>query len=789
MNYTELMPRQKLSRREKTEEWGKKNIKAALALLDKDNKRRSSKKDKQRNYDLYNGKFDENDMTFKLQPLDIKDKSFPAKMQYRDITSPIFNLLFGEESKRGLNFTVRAVNEDAISQKEKEQKEMIMSVLDQPLVSPEGEEMPTPKEIQKYYTYEYQDLRESVASKLLTYLIRQLSLEYTFQKGWEDVLLGGEELYEISVISNEPIARRLNPVGVDYLLDPNSDLIDDADIIVLEEYKPIGKIIDDHYEKLTSSQISHLEDFHTDNLPLEQQFFRVPSKDYIQTEEEIGSRNSNYLDEDGNMRVVKVIWKSRQKIGFRKYLDESGEQQEDVVSEDFKVDKENPDESVDWRWRNQYWEGTLIGDDIYIDIKPKRQQFRRMDNISACKSGIVGTIYNANNSKSVSLMDRLVPWIYLYITMWYRTELLMAANQGKIGIMDISLIPDGWKIDDWLYYATVMKFGFVNSFNEGKKGQSMGKLAGNISTQNKVLDLETGNAIQGHISILQFIEEKLHEVSGVTRQRKGQVESRELVGNVERTIVQSSHITEKWFSIHNWTKQRVLESLIEVAKDVWSEGSKKFQYVADDMASVFFTLDGSEFINSEYGVFVTNSSRDQQALNDLKQLTQAGLQNDKVTFSDIIDIYLNDSLADVKNKIKQSESEKKQAEQERFEVEQKYLQEQTAQKIQLEEDKIVREDINKEKDRQNKIDVAIIQAHSKLETMDKNRNQIPDILEGNKIEEIKKKLDLEGEKIKNKKEFDNKKQELNEKKQRDDIKYKQEKLKIDRTKSNKSSKS
>ena len=74
---------------------------------------------------------------------------------------------------------------------------------------------------------------------------------------------------------------------------------------------------------------------------------------------------------------------------------------------------------------------------------------------------------------------------------------------------DLSLVPDGWEVEKWMYYAQSMKFGFVDSFNEGKKGQSTGKLAGNISTQNKVLDMETGNYIQQHIQLLEFTEQKI----------------------------------------------------------------------------------------------------------------------------------------------------------------------------------------------------------------------------------------------------------------------------------------
>lgn len=707
-------PRQKLPISEKTDEWRRNCVDAGLRLVQQDNSRRSSKKTKQRNYNLYNGIFDKSDLEYEVQPITGKEYSFPAQMQYRDIVSPIFNLLFGEEYKRGTNFIVRGTDDDTHSTKTKLKKDSVLAMLETQL-NGGSEENTTPEEIEKYYTYSYEDLRESIASKVLRYLNRSLSLENEFNVAWEDVLLAGEEIYNIDIISNEPVTKRENPLEIDYLLAPNSFIMDDAELIVKKTFYPPSRIIDEFYEDLTSAQIDELDSEKKDNVLNINPTFDLPQKQYIKTEEEIVSLGDNsFLDSDGNIRVATVIWKSRKKMGFRTYLDEVGEQQEDIVSEQFKKDKNNPDESIKWVWINEYWEGTLIGKDIYINMGPRKNQFRRMDNISACKSGFVGTIYNANNSRSVSLMDRLVPWIYLYITLWYRTELLIAANQGKIALIDVSLIPDGWEMDKWLYYATIMKFGFVNSFNVGKKGEAAGKLAGS-STQNKSLDLETGNAIQGHIGLLGYVEERLSDLSGVTKQRKGSISEREAVGNVERTIVQSSNMTEKWFQIHNSTKQRVYETLIEVAKKAWSGKSKKFQYVTDDMATVFFELDGNEFVNSEFNVFVTDASKDQMALQSLKQLMQVALQSDKVEFSDVIAPYLNDSIADIRNQLKKSEQERSAALSEGA----KRTEQLELEKIQAERefktDELDRIDANKELDRISKEKIAFAQIKSDMD--------------------------------------------------------------------------
>ena len=109
-------PRQKLSRRKKTQKWGEECVESALGLIGLyDHTRRSSRFKKKRNYDLYNGKFDKKDLEYVTDPLGLGGVAeLPATLQYYDIVSPIFNLLFGEEAKRAFSVIVRSINEEAI---------------------------------------------------------------------------------------------------------------------------------------------------------------------------------------------------------------------------------------------------------------------------------------------------------------------------------------------------------------------------------------------------------------------------------------------------------------------------------------------------------------------------------------------------------------------------------------------------------------------------------------------------------------------------------------------------
>lgn len=733
------LPRQKLSINKKNQKWREECINSAIAMIGLyNNTRRSDSHKKQKNYDLLNGKIQRSDLEYAVNPLglEVANFTFPATIQPYDVWSPIFMELFGEEARRPFNFVVRAINEDAITEKEEELKTKVVTKLQQLITSDSEEDLDKQLTALDKMTMSYQDMRESIATKMLTYLKKDLHIDMTFQKGWEDALVAGEEVYAIEEISNEPKVRRVNPLELHYILPHNSDLVDDSDIIVEETYMSISQIIDNFYETLTPGEITMLE---SNSLGSDSNAHYTDVVIYDQGYTPQFANPSSVYDSRGNIKVRKVTWKSKKKIGRLLWVDENKEQQETIVSEEYKPLE---DEKIEWLWINEYWEGYKIGNELYKNIKPKRLQFRRMDNLSACKSGYVGAVYNCNNSQSVSLMDRLTPFIYLYVIIWYNTELAISTNMGKIALIDTSLIPDGWDIDKWLHYARVMKIGFVDSFTEGKKGERKGKI--NQSQQNRELNLETGNYIQQHITLLQYIEGKIKSLAGVPEQRMGDIAASELVGNTERAVVQASYVTEKWFQIHNYNKQRVLEALIETTKEAWNGRSKKMQYVTDELTTTFFSVDMNEFVNSEFGVFVSNSAKDTEALNTLKQLMQAALQNDKVSLSTILDVLGSESIADTKNKLKQAEEEQIKRAQDAEQAQMQHEQQLQGMSQEHQERIWDHEDTQKQLDRENAIDVAEIKAMGFAKDTDTNDNNVPDVLE---IEKLRQKTIVDREKI------------------------------------------
>lgn len=679
------LPRQRLPRSKKTSSWGKSVIDELESLSYSESYNgRSSKYKKQINFDLYNGKIDLADFEYVINPYGFKEDEFPASFQHYDIISPKLNLLLGEEIKRPFNFRAVSINEDAVTEIEKRQKEAVNQAYRDFIASiaegrdPQEEEQKLAN-IDHYLKYSFSDATERTSNQLLNYLTRELSLEFKFNQGFKDALISGEEIYWTGIVSGAPAVRLCNPLDITVIMDPDSEFVDDAQAVLEERWLQPSTIIDEFYQSpdFTDAIAKRIESCNTGS--------GIASGDinypYINIGDDSRDQGRNH-DHDGTIRVLRCEWKSQRKVGFL-YSTEAGQEIVELVSEDFTIPGDAPkdkdgyyhfnDMKLKWYWISEYWEGTKIGDDIYLDIKPKQNQRRNLDNPSICKSSYVGLIYNNRNSESVSLIDRMKPYQYLYDIIYYRLELALAKTKGKVALMDVAQIPgsEGWDVDKWMYYLDAMGIMFVNSMEEGNRGQTSN------FNQFQSIDLTMGNYIQTHVALLEQIKAEVGELSGVTRQRLGQVQTSESVGGVERAVSQSSAITEIWFYQHNEVKRRVLESVLDVAKIAYRNG-KKINYIADDMSRHLINVSDLEFATTQTGVFIGNTSKDNQRLSDAKQLLHAAMQGDKVKMSEAISVLNSDSLVDIRKELEKGEA----AQEQRAQQEQQSAQQMQQQQIQ-----------------------------------------------------------------------------------------------------------
>lgn len=689
------------------------------------------------NYDLLNGKLHMSDLEMILNPEKLQAGFIPDRIQHYPIMNSKLNVLRGEESKRVFDFKVVVTNPNAITEIENNKKQELLQKLQEWVSNTSQSEEEANQELEKinnYYTYEWQDMREIRANALLNHYVKELNIPLMFNQGFMDAMAVGEEIYQCDIVGGEPTIERLNPLKVRIFKSGYSNKIEDADMIILEDYWSPGKVIDAYYDVLTKKDMEYIEKMPdhvgqaaTDSMDnVDERYGFVNNHmigDEISTEgffwDPLGGYdgvNNSLLPYDvaGNLRVLRVYWKSRRKIKkVRSYDPQTGEEVFNFYPETYVIDK-NAGEEEQIFYVNEAWEGTKIGTDIYVNMRPRVVQYNRLSNPSRCHFGIVGSIYNLNDNRPFSLVDMMKPYNYLYDAIHDRLNKLIARNWGSLLRLDFAKKPKGWDIEKWLYYAKTTGLAVEDSFKEGSVGAATGKLAGALNNASTgVIAASDGNQIQQYINLLEFIKMEMAEIIGITKQREGQVSNRETVGGVERATLQSSHITEWLFFIHEDVKKRVLECFLETAKIALRGRSKKFQYMLSDNSMKIMKIDGDEFAEADYGLVVDNSNGIQELNSKLDTLAQAALQNQTLSFSTIMKLFSSSSLAEKQRLV---EKDERNIQERQAQVQQQQLQAQQQeieQKSQIEQAKMQQEDILNQRDNETKILIAQMQAYSK----------------------------------------------------------------------------
>lgn len=756
-------------------------------------------------YNLYNSIFDEKDFKSITNPFKVED-GFPATPHDFNIIRPKVDLLIGEETKRPLNFRVIRTSQEATSEMQEKEKQMILQYIEAAItarMSPEeaqqfqeqlqsGEVMP-PEQIAKYMDKDYKDIVENTAYHTLTYLREKLDLDNEFIKGWKDGLISGREIYYVGVLNAEPYVERVNPIYFSYDKSPDLEFIEDGSWCCRKMRMPITEVYDRYYDKLEEKDLDKLEEM-IGSTPGRNIGDRSPVDMGIQLR-----IYDNPIFEGAGKSLVNVwhcCWKSFKKIFYVTTTDDAGQLQINIVDETYQpVGNEI---SVEPDWIVEVWEGYRAGSDLYFGIQPIEYQHVSIDNPNSQKLPYCGAIYSNTNSKPRSLVSILKPLQYMYIVLWYRLELAIARDKGKVVNMDITQIPKSMNISPakWMHYLSSVGVNFINPYEEGWNipGREGGKPA--QFNQITALDLTMSNVIAEYIQLMDKIEELAGTISGITQQREGAVSSSEMVGNVERSVVQSSHITEPLFWVHNQCKRRVLNMLLNTAKGAWEEtGKQKLQYIFDNGERAFLDIT-PKFYYEDMDVFISDTSKDLENIQKLQQLIQPAMQNG-ASLLEAAEILTNDNFNIIKQKLKDMQTRQEQMQQQQQEAEaqqQQQLQqmhnEAKQQELMLQEAQMDLQRYQIDQDNQTKIAVAQINAYRGTENMDQDQNGVPDVVEigkqaleqqkinqeaYNKRYEAKQKREIEDQKIQLEK--DKMKHETELQKAKDDAAYEREKLK------------
>lgn len=745
-------PIQKIPFSQKSEEWKKTCVDYIIGQSQLSNGSSiPTDEEMQTYYDLYNSVYSEKDLKYVTNPFN-QDDGFPAVAQDYNIIRPKIDLLIGEETKRPFNFKVCRTSDAAAGEMQEKAKQMLLDYVQASIMAKMGPEeqaryeealssgeIQTPEQIQEYLTKEYKDVAEVTAYHTLNYLKHSLNIDHEFVKTWKDGLIAGEEVIYVGIRNGEPCLNRVNPKNFWFDDAEGIEFIHEASMCCYKMLMPYTQVYDEFYDKLDEKQLNQLlEKFGQ---------YGKGAKNWLGDKNMVDDWNhidtkiySKYPDHNPygdaeDVVVYHVCWKSFKKIGFVTVVNpETGEEEEFVVDEYYKTT--GNEVNVEWDWIIEVWEG-YNADDLYFGIQPIEYQYITSKNLNSQRLPYTGIVYSNTNSAPKSLVSIMKPLQYLYITTFYRMELAMARDKGKVPVMDVTQIPKGLGIDTakWMHYLSALGVAFINPYDEG--WDIPGREGGRPSNFNgfTTWDLTMGNVIAQYIQLLDKIESMASELSGVTPQRQGAISSTELVGNVERSVIQSAHITEPLFWMHNQVKRQALLMLLNTAKAAWKDSDKQYlNYIFDDTTRAFITL-ADNFPYEDFDIFVTDSTKEVQAIEQLRALIQPAMQNG-ASLVDAAEMYTMDNLSLIKSKLQELEQQRlspQQAiQQQEAEQQQQLIQMQNQvkeQELMLKEAELDLEKYKIDQDNATKITVAQLNAYRGSENMDQDMNGIPDPIE------------------------------------------------------------
>lgn len=632
-----------------------------------------------RNDDLFHrGKLSREEVAQICNPYNLKDFTIPADFKNFPIGDSRIQTLLGEQVKRLFDWRCFVTNRDAISKIEEDKKNMFMQMVQQEILAENTDKNIIESKIaklQEYLAYDYQDIREKTANELLHHYSLYLDTKTIFNRAWKDLLLFGECVINIDFINGKPFAERVDSRELYWSHSTAYPYIDDQDAVIREHYVPLGHIVDYYYEFLSEEDLETLEEKRLQltnrQWTIGQQWTKdqttgtiIPNKDflYVDTDLPFHKTFQGYYDAQGNIRVVHARWMSLKQVGKVTYIDESGTEQETWVDETY---VKQPEDVIEWCWINEPWECTQIGTDIFIKAQPRDVQYRKLDNKSAASLGYVGTFIEK------AVYDVIKEYQIKYSAYMYRTEQAMIKALGKVGVLDLAMIPDGWDMDTWMYYTTVMGWAVTDSFKEGKKGAATGKLSGTMGiNQSNVINLEQSAIVSQNMEMMRHLEDEMDIVIGTSPQRRGQISQDAGLGVTQEARQASSTITESYFTIMDNVKMRVLEKILEVAKFGLKNKTESIQYITSDLTSRIFEVDGDMINEAEYGLKIGNATEDAAAINNIKQALGIALQSGECDLIELMIVNSNESAADKHRKLEKSVMEKRKAAAEQHKAEQ-----------------------------------------------------------------------------------------------------------------------
>ena len=593
-----------------------------------------------RNYDSYNGVVNKRRTNYLTNTYG--KKNIGNFVDYRLGRTKV-DLLEGEWINSPLNAVVEVINRDA-----KSKKLDLIKVQNGMMAA--GDMITKLRELIGVDVFDGMEIPEEnseVNTKTVNEKIMQIAIDYQIKKrglkgelglAFKDILISSECFGKIEMAKDGTVCyRKIHPKDAIYIESENDPFMERGPIWGHRERMFVHDIFSrfnlsktqrDKINQMAGSPAEFLVDEHTNYKYYE--------------------RINNELSID----VFFVEWKSvepvRTKVSPDKKNPNAGPFRKDLSHEFYEKNKKKIERDVEkgkykieTTWKEVIWEGVRIGHDMYIECKKQKFQIqRRKDGTAKYKAepSYVGMLYNTVDGLRVSFMELMENISFLYNVVMYQMAREISKLKGKIIAYDEAFLPRKKTIKDVMHGLLNDGIYIYNSSQDGNKFKKNVTVNGQIQE----IDLGISRSFQQLTQVKFELEQTLDNLTGVNRNRQGQIAASSTVTNAISSINASKSITTPIFFWFDRYEEKVITKVAEKTKLAWVYlDTDEANRVIGDAATGFYNVT-RDLANDDYTAFVGDGQKDKELREKIELAATASLNSKELA----IDTYGEFLMAD-----------------------------------------------------------------------------------------------------------------------------------------------
>lgn len=715
-------------------------------------------------YDIVNGKIPDSFYDKILNPYNAtkdKYKRFPATMRNYDFMKGIIRRYVGEYIKNPHDFIVSANNPEVILARNGKLKQELSILVQQQIAAKINEayqqfvnEGNDPKQFNpeqvvdienfiKEFNENYIDEISMQGQELLN-VIRDLTEDtLLYVRAYFDFITFGECYTYTDIVGKNIVKRVISPRDA-FPINTDNMFREDDDMFACRRKLSYQQIMDEFGEYITPKQKDFLNKYYGNRTPDTRLTYNTYESYFPEVCKKFSDKDRNLFRSQSNMMIDNntglydvwhVVWRGFERIAIVTYINESGFIDTRIETDDYKLQKELGDISIEYKYKPQVYECVRIGTRSEAIYPYKARAIAYDRNGKLPYNGINELLQGFGK---FSIVEIVTPFQVFYNIVAYHREIVIAKNKLNILMLAKSLL--GKNSEDTIYKMIADGVLYIDDTEDS------GMLR---SQQVRYLQSNLGDYIAQLTALLADIKESANQQVDMTAQRYGEIANSAGKSVTQEAINRGSMGSVIIEYIMDCMRERDYARDLDYSKLAWIDGlDTSFRDSNNNLKYISLNVDNHVY--ADYVIKCKNSSKEQEKLNALKQFAFNASQNgDPMMAIAAID---GDNVASISKLIKKFQEQKEAHEMQLQQMEQQTKQ--MEQEFELQKIQVKGEEDRKTKELEGYIDqqIELIRADSNMisynaEVSDEAKEEGLDRLQDVRNQLDREKLQLERQKI------------------------------------------